>query len=452
MDATVELKRKEMMDRILNLVCAYSLIVHDAESIFISGETYIPPSKKLVGRHEIVNLVEAALEGWLTEGHWVDEFEREFADWLGVRCASMVNSGSSANLLAVAALRSPMLSERFRFFVGSGQNEIITAAAGFPTTLNPILQYGFEPVLIDVNVGTYVPAERMILEAMNSNTAAIMLAHTLGNPVPYTSALLEECERRGIAIIEDNCDALGSVWNGKKTGTLGLLATHSFYPAHHMTTGEGGMIATRHPLLKQIVESLRDWGRDCWCEPGLENTCGKRFEWEFDGLPANYDHKYVYSSIGYNLKSTDLQAAVGVAQVKRLDAFAERRAENFKRLHDGLSQMNAEKYMFLPEVSHPELAVPSWFGFPLTVKEDAPFTRDELVRYLNESKIGTRNLFGGNLKRQPAYRKTMFTQVGGLAQSDLIAEGTFWIGVHPGIGQKECNYMVERLGAFVKRF
>jgi CDP-6-deoxy-D-xylo-4-hexulose-3-dehydrase len=410
---------------------------------FVAGETYIPPAKLVAGGAEISNLVYAALEGWWTEGHWTDEFEQAFAKYLGVRCASMVNSGSSANLLAIGMLRSRMIE---RMFDMDGRTEIITAATGFPTTLNPILQFSFTPVLVDVRSDTLVPDWAALREAITERTAAIIVAHTLGNPVDL-GPIVEHCDRLGIAIIEDNCDALGSKIKGRLTGTIGTAATHSFYPAHHISTGEGGMVVTRHPLVKRIVESLRDWGRDCWCAPGKENTCGKRFEWDFAGLPEGYDHKYVYSNIGFNLKSTDLQAAIGVAQLKRADTFRLVRVANFNRLYGGLRDL--AEFFLLPKAT--DKSEPSWFGFPLRVRESAPFGRRELIEFLTERKIGTRAIFAGNLARQPAYNHVVFKVPRPLRVSDAIAEDGFWIGVHPGLTVSMVDYVIETFHDFARR-
>lgn len=409
---------------------------------FVAGETYIPPAKLVAGGPEISNLVFAALEGWWTEGHWVDEFEAAFAKYLGMRCASMVNSGSSANLLAVGMLRSPMMS---RMFDLEGRTEIITAATGFPTTLNPILQFGFTPVMVDVRADTLVPDWSTLMHAITDRTAAIIVAHTLGNPVGW-GPVLAECEQRGIVVIEDNCDSLGSKIDGRLTGTLGTAATHSFYPAHHISTGEGGMVVTRHPLVRRVVESLRDWGRDCWCPPGKENTCGKRFEWEFDGLPAGYDHKYVYSNIGYNLKSTDLQAAIGMAQIDRLDGFRTARIANFERLYAGLSDLTE----FFKLTKATENSEPNWFGFPLRVQSEAPFGRPEIIEFLTRRKIGSRAIFAGNLTRQPAYAGTVFKVDRFLHTSDMIAEDGFWVGVHPALTEPMLDYMIASFHEFVK--
>lgn len=406
---------------------------------FVAGETYIPPSGKVIGRPEIENAVSAVLDGWLTEGEWVARFEKALASYVGVRRASMTNSGSSANLLAISALRSQELLKP--------GNEIITAATGFPTTINPILQNNFRPVFVDVEIGTYVPSVQSILDALSPNTRAIFMAHTLGNPFPMETVLdALDGSIYDVDLIEDNCDALGSIYKGKLTGTFGLMATQSFYPAHHITTGEGGAVLTQSPKVQRAVEKFRDWGRDCWCDPGKENTCGKRFDWNFPGLPRGYDHKYVYSEVGYNLKSTDLQAAIGMAQLDRIDGFVEKRRRNFDYLSLGLASL--EKYLILPEETNG--SSPSWFGFPITVRESAPFGRDDIVAFLNDAKIGTRNLFGGNLINQPAYAGYDFRVIGDLENADRIARDTFWIGVYPGISLEMLDYVIERFHEFAK--
>ena len=410
---------------------------------FVAGETYIPPSGKVIGGPEIVNAVTAALEGWFTEGHWTHEFERALADFIKVRSASMCNSGSSANLLAISALTSPKLKKSERLNPG---DEVIVAAAGFPTTLNPVIQNGLIPVVVDVGLGTYVPTIEMIEQAISKKTKAIFLAHTLGNPVPIIGKVKKLAER-GIYVIEDNCDALGSTYKGKRTGSFGVMATQSFYPAHHITCGEGGAVLTRSPKITKIVESFRDWGRDCWCDPGDEDTCGKRFKWNVAGLPRGYDHKYIYSHIGYNLKATDFQAAIGLAQIDRLPEFMHSRYLNSAKFMELLRDFR--EFLILPrKTRHSE---PCWFGFPITVREDAPFTRASFVRYLTDHKIGTRPLFGGNLMLQPAYRGVEFRQVGDLENTDTIMKNTFWIGNWPGIDKARMEYMMDHMSSYLRR-
>jgi len=373
---------------------------------FMPGESPVPVSGKVFDAEELELLVDAALDFWLTAGRYAAQFESEFARFVGVRSASLVNSGSSANLIALSALTSPKLGER-RLRPG---DEVITVAAGFPTTLNPILQCGLAPVFVDVEIPTYNIDVAQLEAALSPRTRAVMLAHTLGNPFDV-AAVMELVRARDLWLIEDCCDAVGSSYAGRSVGTFGHIATASFYPAHHITMGEGGCVLTDTPMLKTLVESFRDWGRDCWCDPGADNTCGKRFNWALGSLPPGYDHKYTYSHIGYNLKATDLQAAVGVAQLKKLPAFIEARKRNFVRLRDGLKGL--QDFFVLPEAT--ANSDPSWFGFPLLVRDDAPFTRGELVSFLENRKIATRPLFGGNLVRQPAYEHVAHRTVGDLA-------------------------------------
>lgn len=401
---------------------------------FVPGETPIPPSGKVIGGPEIQNALFALMENVLTEGPWVDRFESLLASRVGVRHASMCNSGSSANLLAVSALKSHWLHPERRLHDG---DVVVTAAVGFPTTLNAILHARLRPVFLDVELETLVPTAEDIVGAVQKFDArAVVLAHTLGNPWPLD--IVDLLDVMDVYVIEDNCDALGSLYQGRMTGGFGALATQSFYPAHHITTGEGGAVLTDSAQLKRAVESLRDWGRDCWCPPGKDNTCGKRFEWKFPDLPEGYDHKYVYSEVGYNLKSTDLQAAIGVAQLERLDAFTEARRRNFEQLYFGVSDL--ADYFILPQETAG--SSPSWFGFPLTCREHVK--REDVLALLAKRKIGTRNLFGGNLLRQPAY-SGMFEADGLLPNSDIITERTFWIGCWPGLTTDMLDYMVEAL-------
>jgi len=405
---------------------------------FVRGKTYIPTSGKVVGKEELSNLILAAVELWLTEGHYVDEFEEAFAKWLNTLRASMCNSGSSANLLAMLAAKE--------YFEMKDGDEIVVTACGFPTTLNPVLQAGLTPKFIDVELDTYVPCKERILAACKpENVRGVFIAHTLGNPwdVNYVSNALAG-ER--VALIEDNCDALGSTLYGYKTGTIGDLGTHSFYPAHHITTGEGGMVVSRNARLIRIVESFRDWGRDCWCPPGQDNTCGKRFDREYTYLPDGYDHKYVYSRIGYNLKSTDLQAAIGLAQLEKLNGFMTMRHSNFHTLRTGLIIEKMEEFLRLP-VETPN-SKPSWFGVPLTIRDGASFSRNQLVMLLESKyKIGTRLLFGGNLLRQPAYCHLPNMR---LPNSDKIMKDTFWVGCWPGLTTEIMMYMSECIAAAVR--
>ncbi len=405
---------------------------------FVPGQTPIPVSGKVFDAEELEFLVNAALDFWLTTGRFADQFEKEFAGFIGVRSASLVNSGSSANLVALSALTSPRLGAR-RLRPG---DEAITVAAGFPTTLNPILQCGLVPVFLDVQIPTYNVDVEQLEAALSARTRAIVLAHTLGNPFDL-EAVTSFAARHDLWLIEDCCDAVGSTYNGRKTGTFGDLATASFYPAHHITMGEGGCVLTDKPLLKTLVESFRDWGRDCWCAPGKENTCGKRFDWQLGELPHGYDHKYIYSHVGYNLKATDMQAAVGVAQLKKLPAFIEARKRNFAYLKAGLKDRNAGEHLVLPEAS--ANSDPSWFGFPLLLRETAPFSRNALIDFLNGRKIGTRQLFGGNLVRQPAYADLNYRVAGDLGNSDRVMNQAFWIGVYPGLTPAMLDYILESI-------
>jgi CDP-6-deoxy-D-xylo-4-hexulose-3-dehydrase len=439
-DVVRNFNEQTVTEEILELVAGLVRSRQDRKPPFIPGETPIPASGKVLGPMEYTNLVEAALEGWLTEGHWVAEFEAAFRKYIGCRTASMVNSGSSANLLALSALTSPALGDR-RLRPG---DEVITTAVGFPTTINAILQNRLTPVFIDVALKTYVPTLGMIEEAIGPRTKAIMLAHTLGNPWPVDQVL-----RNDIWVIEDNCDALGSEIRGRRTGSFGHLATQSFYPAHHITTGEGGMVLASNGRLKKIVESFRDWGRDCWCDPGKENTCNQRFDWRWETLPDGYDHKYVYSHVGYNMKSTDLQAAVGLAQLARMSAFRFDRLRNYDRLRWGLTDLS-DRFV-LPKATPGTM--PCWFGFPITIREDAGFGLRELERFMAERKIGTRRLFAGNYMRQPAFRDYEGPALRAgqrmLPNANLIAERTFWVGVWPGLTKAMIDYMIESFHDFV---
>lgn len=391
--------------------------------VFQPNVTYIPASGMVVGDTERVLLHQAADELLLCSNHFAAQFEREFAAFMRVRFCSLTNSGSSANLLALTALELPK------------GGEVITCATGFPTTVNPIIQNGLIPVFVDSTLPTYNVDVEQLEVALSPRTCAVMLAHTLGNPFDLRE-VGKFCARHNLALVEDCCDAVGAEYDGAPVGSWGELATVSFYPAHHLTMGEGGAVLTDDPKLRKIVESYRDWGRDCWCEPGCDNTCGKRFSWKLGDLPAGYDHKYTYSRIGYNLKVTDLQAAVGVAQLPKLPGFIEQRRRNFERLYMGLADMR--NVFILPEAT--ENSVPSWFGFPLTVHK--PYQREDVVQHLEAHKIGTRPLFGGNLARQPAY-KGIGRIVGELPNADRVMEDTFWVGVYPGITDTMVDYMLE---------
>jgi len=403
---------------------------------FVPGETPVPVSGRVFDEEELEFLVNAALDFWLTTGRYADQFEKEFAHFIGVRSASLVNSGSSANLVALSALTSPRLGER-RLRPG---DEVVTVAAGFPTTVNPIIQCGLVPVFVDVQIPTYNIDVAQLEGALSNRTRAVVLAHTLGNPFDV-EVVTGFASRHDLWLIEDCCDAVGSTYKQRKAGTFGDLATTSFYPAHHITMGEGGCVLTDKPLLTTLAESFRDWGRDCWCAPGKENTCGKRFDWQMGELPCGYDHKYIYSHVGYNLKATDMQAAVGVAQLKKLPAFIETRKKNFAYLKAGLKDL--EEFFVLPEAT--PNSDPSWFGFPLLVRESAPFSRNALMEFLNARKIGTRQLFGGNLVRQPAYAGVNHRVVGDLPASDRVMNQAFWIGVYPGLRQAMLDYVLDTM-------
>ena len=427
-------QRQDILDQVRDYA---SLRQQTAE--FIPGQHAIPPSGKVLGPEEFVHLVDASLDGWLTTGRFNARFEEQLAGYLGVEHVLTCNSGSSANLLALSALTSPQLGERAL----KPGDEVITAAAGFPTTVNPIVQNGLVPVFVDSHIPSYNPLPETVEAAITPRTRAIMLAHTLGNPLEV-AALKSIADRHSLWLIEDCCDALGSEHTGRKVGTFGDIGTLSFYPAHHITMGEGGAVFTSDSQLKRILESFRDWGRDCWCNPGCDNTCGKRFDWQLGELPAGYDHKYVYSHAGYNLKITDMQAAVGLAQLARIDGFVAARRQNFALLNELLQPL--AEFFILPEAS-PE-STPSWFGFPLTLRETAPFNRVDLLRFLDQRKIGSRLLFAGNLTRQPYFLDRPHRVSGQLNNADTIMQRTFWIGIWPGLGEAQLRYMAQSLGDF----
>ena len=385
---------------------------------FIPGQTTINYAGRSFDEKEIMSLVDSSLDFWLTAGRYAKQFEEDLAKFIKIKYCLLTNSGSSANLLAISALTSHKLGEK-RLKKG---DEVITTACGFPTTLNPIIQNNLTPVFLDVEIGTYNIRVDLIEDSITENTKAIFVPHTLGNPVDLKN-LMKIAKNNDLWFIEDNCDALGSRYNGKFTGSFGHISTCSFYPAHHITMGEGGAVLTDDPILKEIITSFRDWGRDCWCEPGCDNTCGKRFGWQLGDLPYGYDHKYVYSHVGYNLKVTDMQAAVGVEQLKKLPRFIETRKANFKKIYNALKTY--EKYLVLPKKD--KKSNPSWFGFPLIVKEDAPFSRNDLVEHLEKNKIATRMLFGGNLIKQPAYENINYRIVGSLSNTDKVMKQLFWI-------------------------
>jgi CDP-6-deoxy-D-xylo-4-hexulose-3-dehydrase len=411
-----------------------------ADRSFEPGTDQVPVSGRVFDAEELVLLVDSALDFWLTTGRYAHQLERGLANYLGIRHAILTNSGSSANLLALSALTSPKLGDR-QLLAG---DEVITVAAGFPTTVNPIVQNNLVPVFVDVDLQTGNVATDQLEAAVGKRTRAVMMAHTLGNPFDL-DAVTELCRRHDLWLVEDNCDALGSTYRGRLTGTFGDLATLSMYPAHHITTGEGGCVFTNKGAIKVLVESFRDWGRDCWCEPGKENTCGKRFEHQLGDLPYGYDHKYIYSHIGYNLKMTDMQAAIGVAQLDKLPSFIASRRENWQRLREALAVH--EEYLILPEPT--PNSDPSWFGFKLIVRDDAPFSRTQLVEHLQEHGVATREMFAGNLLRQPAYSQIEHRVVGELTNTDTIMRSAFWIGVYPGISSEMIDHMIDVMERFV---
>ena len=407
---------------------------------FVPGASGVQVSGKVIDAEDLCAVVESGLDAWFTTGRWAKEFERKLARFVGVRSASLVNSGSSANLVALSALCSPKLGAR-QLRPG---DEVITVAAGFPTTVNPIIQNRLVPVFLDVSLPTYEIDVSRLEEAYSPKVKAVMIAHTLGN-VFDLDAVTAFCKKYNLWLVEDCCDALGSTWRGQKVGTFGDIATLSFYPAHHITMGEGGAVLTDKPALQVLIDSWRDWGRDCWCEPGVDNTCGKRFDWQLGELPCGYDHKYTYSHIGYNLKATDMQAALGVSQIVKLPGFIARRKENFAYLKAALAPL--EDVLMLPVAA--ENADPSWFGFPIAVREDAPFTRDQLTRHFDAAKIGTRLMFAGNLLRQPAYAGIKCRVVGEMTNTDFVMNQVFWLGVFPGLTEPMLDYIAETAGAFV---
>ncbi len=407
---------------------------------FIAGDTPVPVSGKVLDPNDFAALVDASLDGWLTAGRFHKDFERGLARYVGARSALFVNSGSSANLVALSGLTSPKLGKRAL----KPGDEVISVAAGFPTTVNPIIQNGLRPVLVDVELGTYDAIPEMLREAVSNKTRAVMMAHTLGNPFDLDT-VRELCEKHGLWLIEDSCDALGSTYDGQKTGSFGDTATASFYPAHHITTGEGGAVFVKSPLVRKQVESFRDWGRDCYCETGHDDTCHKRFEWQLGDLPAGYDHKYIYSHIGYNLKATDMQAALGLSQLSKLDTFSDARKANFNYLFAKLK--NAEG-LILPRAT--PKSDPSWFGFPITLDPKHPADRSKLLKFLDSRKIGTRLLFAGNLTKQPAYRNVDFKIVGDLTNTDIIMNRTFWVGTYPGLNEKMLDFVADSIIEFME--
>ncbi|ABM02622.1 DegT/DnrJ/EryC1/StrS aminotransferase [Psychromonas ingrahamii 37] len=430
-----ELIRKQIAE----LVDQYAAIEY-APKEFVGGETVVPPSGKVLGANELKMMVEASLDGWLTAGRFNDAFEKRLGEYLGVPYVMTTTSGSSANLLALTALTSPKLGDR-QLKPG---DEVITVAAGFPTTVNPIIQNGLIPVFVDVDIPTYNINAKLIEAAVTDKTKAIMIAHTLGNTFDLTE-VKRVTDKHNLWLIEDSCDALGSTYNGQMVGTFGDIATVSFYPAHHITMGEGGAVFTKDKELRKLLESFRDWGRDCYCPPGCDNTCGKRFDQQLGSLPQGYDHKYTYSHLGYNLKITDMQAACGLAQMDRVEELVQARKDNFKYLVKGLA--SCEEFLILPEAT--ENSDPSWFGFPITIKPESGIDRVELLKFMDQYKIGTRLLFAGNLTRQPYFENVEYRVVGDLTNTDIIMNHTFWIGVYPGLSTDHLDFVIEKFEEFL---
>lgn len=441
-------KKDILKQQILSLTKEYYNEVHSEKKPFEAGKSFVNYGGRYYDEKELINLIDSSLDFWLTAGPWAHKFEKKFAAWLGVKYCSLTNSGSSANLLAFSALTSPLLGER-RIKRG---DEVITVACGFPTTVTPCIQYGAIPVFVDVTVPEYNIDVTQLEAAYSAKTKAVMIAHSLGNPFNL-EAVKAFCDKHNLWLVEDNCDALGSTYiiNGeeRKTGTIGDIGTSSFYPPHHMTMGEGGAVYTNNPQLHKIVNSFRDWGRDCWCVGGVDNTCGCRFTKQFGELPLGYDHKYVYSHFGYNLKVTDMQAAIGCAQLEKLDGIVEARRKNFAYLKQ---ELEGTEGLILPEAQ--KSSNPSWFGFLISVKPDAGFTRNGLAQYLESKKIQTRNLFAGNLLKHPAFDEMRrsgkgFRVVGNLEVTDFIMNNTLWIGVYPGMTREMLDYMISTIKEFV---
>ena len=428
-------KRKEILKKVKEF--------YSNEEDFVPGKSRINYAGRVYNEKEMVNLVDASLDFWLTAGRYAKEFEKSLAGFLGLKHALFVNSGSSANLLAISALTSPKLGKA-RLRPG---DEVITTACGFPTTLNPIIQNNLVPVFVDIELGTYNIDAGRIEKAISKKTRAIFVAHTLGNPVDL-SAIAKIAKKHDLWLIEDNCDALGSKYGGKYTGSFGDIESCDFYAAHRSPPGEGGAVLTESTELKRVIASFRDWGRDCWCEPGQDNTCKKRFSWKMGDLPFGYDHKYIYSHVGYNLKATDMQAAIGLAQLEKLPSFIKKRRKNYSLFHDFFKKY--KKHFVLPKAEN--RSEPCWFGFPLLVKENAPFSRDEIVAYLEENKIATRMLFGGNLIKQPAYKDIKRRIHESLENTNLVMKNLFWIGVYPGITREKMDYMIKTADRFLKKY
>jgi CDP-6-deoxy-D-xylo-4-hexulose-3-dehydrase len=432
------LDKIELKKQILGLVEQYSALQY-AEKSFTAGADVIPPSGKIIGAGELKNMVEASLDGWLTAGRFNEAFEQRLGSFLGAKHVLTTNSGSSANLLAFSALTSPQLGERA---IKPG-DEVISVAAGFPTTVNPILQYGAVPVFVDVHIPTYNIDPELIEAAISDKTKAIMLAHTLGNPYDLTK-VVHIAKKYNLWLVEDCCDALGSTYDGKLVGSFGDIGTLSFYPAHHITMGEGGAVFTNNSDLKRIIESFRDWGRDCYCQPGKDNTCGKRFGWQLGTLPFGYDHKYTYSHLGYNLNISDMQAACALAQMDRLVGFIETRRRNFNFLKKRLK--SCEEHLILPEAT--DNSDPSWFGFPITLRDQATVNRVDLLQYLDQSKVGTRLLFAGNLTHQPYMIGKQYRVSGNLTNTDKIMNNTFWVGIYPDLAEIQLDYVAGKIETF----
>ena len=441
MPKTPQTEAEKLRAEILELTRRYYDVAFPPKP-FVGHISAVPVSGKVFDAKELENLVDSSLDFWLTTGRYAEEFEKRFAKVMGVKHARLCNSGSSANLIAVSSLTSPRLKKRA---LKEG-DEVVTVAAGFPTTVNPIIQNRLTPVYVDAVLGTYDADINQLREAVGPKTRAIVMAHTLGNPFDLKS-VMEVAEEHDLFVVEDTCDAVGALYNGQKVGSFGHISTASFYPAHHITMGEGGAVMTNKAPMAKIIESYRDWGRDCWCPPGQDNTCGRRFDWQLGDLPYGYDHKYVYSHIGYNLKATDMQAAVGVAQLDKLDSFIAARRANWKYLYNGLKPF--EEFLILPKAT--KNSTPSWFGFPITVRPDGPFTRNQLVRHLEDHRVGTRLLFGGNLLRQPAYKGHPHRVVGPLTNADIITDCTFWIGVYPGLTREMLDFVIGLFTDFLIR-
>ena len=430
-----------MKNEILNLVKKYYFLKNENDKI-VPGKDFIPVSGKSYNEKEVINLTQSSLDFWLTSGRFNKEFEGKLSKFLGIKYVLTTNSGSSSNLLAVSALTSPKLGEKRLL----PEDEVITVAAGFPTTVNPIIQNNLKPVFVDIDIGTYNINIDNLKSAINKKTKAIVLAHTLGNPYDLEE-ISKICEENNLYLIEDCADALGAKFNNKIVGSFGNIATISFYPAHHITTGEGGCVYTKNSLFKVILESFRDWGRDCYCEPGKENTCKKRYDWLLGDLPHGYDHKYIYAHAGYNLKMTDMQAAVGSAQMEKIQSFIDKRKINFEKMY--LLFKDLEDYIYLPKWH--SLAEPSWFGFPITLRDDNPEVRTKLLKYYEEKKIGNRLLFGGNITKQPYMKNVNYKINGSLVNTNKIMNSTYWIGIHPRIEDDHINYMFENTKLFFKK-